>query len=122
METANDRLEYLEVLEKIKKDGVCPFCPEHLLKYHKKPILLDGEFWIVTENMYPYKNTLFHFLFIHKRHIETVLDLSKDSWSELHLLHKWLIKTRGILGGTIIFRFGNNDRTGSSVKHLHAQL
>ena len=35
---------YGNVISQIQKDGVCPFCPESLAKYHKNPILKEGKF------------------------------------------------------------------------------
>ena len=114
--------KYQKVISHIEKDGVCPFCAEHLHAYHKKPILRHGKHWLVTENMYPYKNTQMHFVLIHKQHIHSITGLSKEAWSELHKHLKWLLRRYNIPGGTALMRFGDHRYTGSSVTHLHAQL
>lgn len=116
------RGKYLDVIRKIGKEGVCPFCPEHLRAHHKKPILSTGKHWLVTENMYPYENAKFHFLLIHKKHIESLSEISKDAWAELHRHCKRLLRKYKIPGGTVFLRFGDSRYTGSSVTHLHAQL
>jgi len=59
--------KYGNVISQIQKDGVCPFCPEQLKNYHKNPIIEETESWLVTNNMYPYKNAKHHILFIHKK-------------------------------------------------------
>ncbi len=114
--------EYWRAIEKIKKDGVCPFCPENLQKYNKTPILREGNFWILTDNMYPYKGAKHHILLIHKKHIEHVQKISEEAWSELLELVELETKKRGIRGGTFYMRFGDTLHTGASVTHLHANI
>jgi len=113
---------YADVIHKISKDNVCPFCPDQLARYHKNPILLEGHFWQATDCMYPYKDTKTHLLFIYKDHIEGPVELSKEAWEELHDLVKDFIEKRDIPGGTILMRFGETKYTGASVTHLHAHL
>ena len=65
VETKNARnKDYKQILEKIIKDKVCPFCWENIEKYHTKPILERRNYWLITENFYPYENTNFSFKFI----------------------------------------------------------
>ena len=46
VELGNARLgEQRSVMETIVKDAVCPFCLEHLRKYHKKPLLTENDSW-----------------------------------------------------------------------------
>ncbi len=114
--------KYLAIIKQIKQHGICPFCPPYLSIYHKKPIVRRGKYWLVTENMYPYKNTRHHFLFIHKTHIHSLSQLSNPAWKELLGHGKWLTRKYRIPGGMLFVRFGNPLYTGSSVKHLHAQM
>ena len=114
--------QYNEVINSIKNDGVCPFCPDYLEKYHKNPILTSTENWLATRNMYPYKNTSQHLLFIHKKHIEDISEVEQKAWSELHEITEAVRKQLNIVGGTLLMRFGDTTRTGASVSHLHAQL
>jgi diadenosine tetraphosphate (Ap4A) HIT family hydrolase len=114
--------EYGKALKKIHTDGICPFCRKNFAKYHKNPILHEGKDWLVTRNMYPYRGTTHHFLLVHKKHIEHLNKLSKEAWFELYEHYSRLNSEYSIRGGTIIFRFGNSPCTGSTVRHLHAQL
>lgn len=114
--------EYGRVIDQIKKDGACPFCPENLARYHKNPILKEGSYWLLTDNMYPYKGAKHHILLIHKKHIENVANLSEDAWGELFRFVSSETKKRGIQGGTFYIRFGDTAYTGASVSHLHANL
>ncbi len=113
---------YKNVIQKIRKDGVCPFCPKNLTRYHKKPIIKTGRFWLLTENMYPYKGAKHHLLLIHKKHIGTIADVSAQAWSELLEFTQVETKKRAIGGGTFYIRFGDTVYTGASVTHLHANL
>ncbi len=118
---ANDRAEYHSVLKKITRDNVCPFCPAHF-KYHTRPILRTGKHWLLTENMSPYEGTKKHFLFIHKKHIETPQKLSAAAWKELLSHLNWVSKKYRLPAGGFFMRFGDMHYTGASVAHLHAQM
>lgn len=114
--------KYKEVIDRIKKDGVCPFCPGNLSTYHKKPILKEGVYWILTENMYPYEGAKHHILVIHKKHIEKFEEIVPEAWGEVKSMIESFMKEAQIPGGTFMLRFGDTARTGASVSHLHAQL
>jgi ATP adenylyltransferase len=111
-----------KVMEEIAVDGVCPFCPENLAKYHKQPILKDGKYWLLTTNQWPYKYTKKHLLAIAKKHVTHINELSKDAVNELMEMFIEAAKEYGIGGGGIGLRFGNTDHTGATVSHLHAHL
>ncbi len=113
---------YKNVIQKIRHDGVCPFCPQHLTQYHKRPIIKNGRFWLLTDNMYPYRGAAHHLLLIHKKHIESITDISPRAWGELLKLTQAETKKRRIGGGTFYLRFGDTAYTGASVTHLHANL
>jgi ATP adenylyltransferase len=113
---------YGKVIDQIKQDGVCPFCPENLTKYHKNPILKEGKFWLVTNNMYPYDGAKYHALLIHKIHIVSLADMSLEAWDELKTLMDWFVEENKIPGGALLMRFGDTRYTGASVTHLHANF
>ncbi|MCX6716234.1 MAG: hypothetical protein NT077_04485 [Candidatus Taylorbacteria bacterium] len=115
------RDEYAKVISKIADDGVCPFCPEHLAEYHKKPFETK-KFWVVTDNMYPYKPSLHHRLIIHIEHITHIDQVSPPAWHELMEIFIKEVADRKITGGTLIMRFGETKFTGASVSHLHAHI
>jgi diadenosine tetraphosphate (Ap4A) HIT family hydrolase len=113
---------YGDVINQIQKDGVCPFCPESLAKYHKNPSIKEGKFWLLTNNMYPYEGAKYHVLLIHKAHITTFAEISKEAWSELDDVLNYFTRENKIPGGTFLMRFGDTRYTGASVAHLHANL
>lgn len=112
---------YGQVISQIAKDGVCPFCPENLRKYHKLPIT-EKKFWFVTDNMYPYKPAISHRLLIHKAHIAHIDEISSEAWSELREIIQEESTSKHITGGSFLCRFGDTHFTGASVHHLHASL
>lgn len=116
------RSNYSDVIASIVKAGHCPFCQEHFLKYHTKPILKTGTYWIVTKNAWPYDGTTHHFLLVSVPHIESILDASADSWQELHSHITYLQKKFKLRGKSLLLRSGEPNMTGASVRHLHAQL
>lgn len=113
---------YTRVIQNIRKDGVCPFCPANLTRYHKRPIIKDGTHWILTDNMYPYKGAKHHLLFVHKKHVSDIGDITAAGWQELQVLADFIVKKRKIKGGALAMRFGGTSYTGASVSHFHAQL
>lgn len=121
-ENSQAREHYKNVLEKIKTDSVCPFCKEQLAKYHTNPILKENATWLITKNMYPYKNTKEHFLLIHKEHISSVTEMTEAEQKDLHELINWATHEFKLLGATFFMRYGDTRYTGATVGHLHGQL
>ena len=121
LKNANGRGAYTSVLKKITQDKVCPFCPAHF-KYHTRPILRTSKYWLVTENMSPYAGTKKHFLFIHKKHIETPNKLSALAWKELLSHINWVSRKYKLPAGGFFMRFGDTRYTGATVAHPHAQM
>ena len=111
-----------KVIERIVKDKVCPFCEEHFLKYHTKPILKKGKYWIITTNFQPYKGSVHHVLAVSRKHATQFSAISPAAQSELFTLLAAEVRRRGIKGGALCMRFGDTDYTSGSVEHLHAHL
>jgi ATP adenylyltransferase len=111
-----------DIMRRIQKDKVCPFCEEHFLKYHTKPIIKKGKYWILTENFQPYHGTKHHLLAVSRKHIQSFEKLSAAARNELFSLFAMEVKKRKIPGGGIFMRFGDSDYSGGTVEHLHAQL
>lgn len=114
-----------EVMEQIEKDNVCPFCMEHFLKYHKRPILKDGKFWVLTDNQWPYEKIKHQLLAVYKTHINHISEMDPEAGKELFDMFAEEAKKRNIPGGGFAMRFGSNSKKGnygSSVLHLHAHL
>ena len=113
-----------KVMDQIKEDAQCPFCIENLHKYHKAPIIKEGEFWILTDNQWPYEKVKHQLLIIYKKHIEHINDIDPKAGQELFEMCIEESKKRKISGGGLAMRFGTSEfgNYGNSVLHLHAHL
>ena len=110
------------LMEKIFVAGTCPFCPPFISDYHKQPIIMENNGWILTTNQWPYENTRVHLLAIHREHAERLADLTDEDWCDLGQLMRCAEVEYQIAGGGLALRFGNPDYNGGTVKHLHVQL
>lgn len=112
--------EHERQMREIVEEGVCPFCPEHLPKYHPIDSVEETEEWILTPNMHPYRNAARHLLLISRRHVEHVRELTPGEWQGLGML---VVKhTVDIQYGALAARFGDMGHTAASVAHLHFHL
>ncbi len=115
--------EQQALMQKIIKDGVCPFCAKNFKKYHPKPILKETDYWFFTENMSPYTGTKHHFILVYKKkHITELSELPVGAAAGMLTILKWATKKYKFPGGAFFMRFGDTKYTGSSVAHLHAHL
>lgn len=112
------------VMEEIEKQGHCPFCREHLEKYHKAPIIKEGKYWVLTDNQWPYEKVKNQLLAVYRTHIEHIREMDPDAGRELIELFAEEVKKRNIPGGGVAMRFGSSPHGnyGSSVLHVHAHL
>lgn len=119
----NARLdEQRTVMREIVDAGHCPFCLENLRKYHKEPILKDGQFWILTKNQWPYDFTKHHLLLIYKEHVTDLQDLDPESGKELLEFLQWAQREYKVPGGGWAMRFGDTDYSAGTVAHIHVQF
>lgn len=111
-----------KVMEKIIEDGRCPFCPEFLERYHRKPIIKKGKYWTLTENQWPYDNTRVHLLAIFNIHVEHLREVPAEAGKELFELIEWAEDHYHVKGGGLAMRFGDTNYSAGTVSHLHAQF
>lgn len=109
-------------MEEAARLGHCTFCLEHLAKYHDAPILWHGNYWIVTNNDYPYQNTKHHLLLITIRHIEDMAELNPAEWVEYGKIIKMFVQMKRISGGAVFMRFGDENHSGGTLPHFHAHI
>ena len=109
-------------MSKITQDKCCPFCPENLTLYHKKPILKKGTYWILTTNQWPYENSKVHLLAIYTTHAETLTEMNPEAGKELVELFQWAEREYSVPGGAFALRFGETIHSAGTVRHLHAQF
>jgi ATP adenylyltransferase len=113
--------EYKKVIERIAKDGNCPFCPDNF-RYHTRRILKRQGKWLITRNFNPYPSTRYHFILIGEKHKTRAKHLTTKDFAEIGQLVQWAEQTYNIQGGAIAMRFGNTRYTGATVSHMHCHL
>lgn len=111
-----------EVMEQIIAEGTCPFCLENLQKHHPQPLLKKGEYWVLTENRWPYEHTKHHILAISTKHVETLSELDPAAGAELFKLFAEIEREYNVPGGGLALRFGDTDYSAGTVNHLHAHF
>jgi ATP adenylyltransferase len=114
--------EQRKVMEGFQEDGKCPFCLEQILKLENQPVLFQNEDWSVIENRWPYKHTRIHLLFISKRHVERLMDLSPNEFASLLSAAQWAEREYKVASGAVVMRFGDSEHNGASVIHLHVHF
>jgi diadenosine tetraphosphate (Ap4A) HIT family hydrolase len=110
------------IMKEIIDAAHCPFCSENLKKYHKQPIVAEGEYWLVTPNQWPYNHTRVHLLLILKEHAESLGELTPQAGAELVSLSAQLCEKYAVKGGGLALRFGDTRYSAGTVKHLHVQF
>lgn len=119
----NARLpDQLAEMEQILREGHCPFCPEHLPKHHKDPILKETKYWVLTPNQWPYEHTKVHLLAIYKHHAVDLAGVAPEAGKELIELLQWAAAEYQVPGGAFAMRFGDTNYSAGSVNHIHAQF
>lgn len=114
--------EQAGIMQRLLKEGKCPFCEDNLWQYHTGGLLKEGQYWVVTRNMFPYPMTEHHFLLILRRHATSILELLPEEAVESLALRQWLVREYGIPGGATCERFGDMDYSAGSVAHLHEHV
>lgn len=111
-----------KVMEEIAANQECPFCPESLQKYHTEESILEGKFWIITKNRWPYQHTKVHLLAIYKKHAVTLSELDPNAGAELFTMFADLEKSQNYPGGGLAMRFGDTDYSAGTINHIHVQF
>ncbi len=114
--------EQLSRMEKLERDGVCIFCPEHFAKFNREPVEIAGEHWYVTKNAYPYIGTRAHYLIVSNLHVRSFDELPDDAGAELWALKRELKQRLAPLAVATVERSGDMRYNGGSVAHLHVHF
>jgi len=115
--------DQLEALRKINHGDFCPFCSRRYMETeHPNPIFAETDHWFATDNRWKYEGAVEHILLIHKDHIESLSEMSSESWLDLKKIFNRVVEERKIPGATLVMRQGDGLYTGATVTHLHAQI
>ena len=110
--------EQLDIMMDMENNDKDPLDP----KYIEQEILFTKKYWYVSKNRFPHQDTGEQYLIISTDPIFDIKDMSEEMWKELKAI--WIILTEkyNIPGGSLCFRFGNQELSGASLKRLHAHL
>ncbi|HTH93403.1 MAG TPA: hypothetical protein VL576_02920 [Candidatus Paceibacterota bacterium] len=104
--------------------GIDPFDKKYLYdpEFEVKNVLYETDFWIVFTNQHKYQKTKHQFVFVSQEYVETLWELPAEAHADLIGLFKKITQEYNIKGGGITTRFGDPEKSGATVKHLHLQL
>ncbi len=80
-----------DVMSEILKNGDDPFSAEKLSYYHKKPILKESKYWLLTLNQF-YTDAEKRILIILREYKENLTELTPEEWVDLLEIIKWANK------------------------------
>lgn len=110
--------QYVKAIENAEM-GICPFCT---IDRSYNTIIHDGGNFYVLLCRPPEKNTRLHFLFVPKRHVKSMDELSQsEAFSLLNAMRK-IRKEYGIISSGILIRDGNATLSAGTIEHLHIHM
>ncbi|HEX5309176.1 MAG TPA: HIT domain-containing protein [Solirubrobacteraceae bacterium] len=115
----DDQLRHMHQLE---DEGICVFCRENVEQSHSKPVHWHGKHWYVTENAFPYKGTLAHYLIVSNLHVRSFEELPDEAGAELWAIKRELAAQLTPLATATVERSGDMRYNGGSVAHLHVHF
>ncbi len=110
------------VMEHIRQQGICPFCPENRVPGEVLEPLRRGKYWIFVPNRWPYEFASLHAMLIIERHIRFFDELEPEEVAELTELLGWARRTYDLTAYSLGVRCGAPHLTGGTVDHLHIHL
>jgi ATP adenylyltransferase len=105
-------------MQELAESGVCLFCSDE----HRSKIELQGEYWYVVENDYPYEGTRGHYLIVPYAHVSSFDDLPDEAAADLWALKRQLKKQLDPPATATVERSGDMRYNGGSVAHLHVHF
>lgn len=109
-------------MEKAENESICPFCPSGLKVIHKLPIEKSFGNFFATKTAFPYDGVDYQYLIISKKHIIKPGQIKLKDWQDIGKTFNWILKTTGMTGGSMFWRFGDMKKNGSSIQHFHMQV
>ena len=109
-------------MERLERERICVFCPEHFARFNSEPVLSSGEHWYVTRNAYPYEGAAGHYLIIPHRHVTSFDELPDEAGAELWRLKRELREQLAPVALATVERSGDMRFNGGSVAHLHTHV
>lgn len=109
-------------MERLEREGICMFCPEHVEREQPTPVEWRGEHWYVTRNAFPYPGTLAHFLIVPNAHVTSFDQLPDEAGAELWAIRRRLKAQLTPLATATVERSGDPRYSGGSIAHMHVHF
>ena len=109
-------------MEWLETERICVLCPEHVERYHPRPVEHRGEHWYVTQNAFPYAGTVAHYLIVPYRHVTSFHELPDEAGTEMWAIKRMLRDRLGACTVATVERSGDMRYNGGSLAHLHTHF
>jgi ATP adenylyltransferase len=109
-------------MRRLAADGICIFCPEHLVADPEQEIIHRTECWIVTPNKFPYTGTKLHLMLVPDEHVTDLLDLSPAAQQDFWTALGWIRERYGLTYYGLGARNGDCRYTGGTIAHVHVHV
>ena len=115
---------YRAKLDEFERNGQCPFCE---MWENKALVQLEQFGWWVMDDQFPARGqqgtpAVHHLLLVPSRHITLPREMDTRDWGDVGELVRRAEREFGIVGGGLLFRFGDPDRGGQTICHIHFHL
>ena len=98
---------------------VCPFC--ELDPVYNKVVVQD-EFFSAWQSSAPENNTKRHFIIAPRRHVRSVMELTRDEKLSLFQIMQKLQDTYGYKSCGVLIRDGDARLSAGTIEHLHIHV
>ena len=112
-------VDQFRVMKAAEETGSCIFC--EIFKKEKKWIL-EGKYWSIKKNDYPYTNHDHHLVIIFREHTEEITGVTPEAWQELGKMVLKIYNKLWTEGLNLVIRFGDPDLRSSTIHHLHCHI
>ena len=110
---------YRAHMEKTIVQGICPLCsPDPSVNV----VLRRTGHWQVWKNPFAYEHHDHHFIIASIHHIDDITKLTHEMWASLGVLIDWVVREYKLPGGGLVMRFGEPEKSASTLRHLHMHI
>ena len=114
--------EQLRYMEELEASGVCIFCPEHVERYHREPIVPRRALVRHAQRLPVRRHRSPTTLIVPHRHVSSFDELPDEAGAELWAIRRMLKSQLDPVAVATVERSGDMRFNGGSVAHLHTHF
>jgi diadenosine tetraphosphate (Ap4A) HIT family hydrolase len=99
--------------------GICPLCE---LDSTKNVVIKQNRHWRIWKNPFAYPHHEHHLVIASRRHLTDFSQLTGEMGAQLISIAQWAVREFKISGGALVMRFGDPEKSASTLRHLHAHI